>query len=578
MKLPVMNVIKRKVEGVNRFSGLDQRPKPYDSAFAEMKNMTCERLPVMAARRPRMRVRTLRYPGGLFAHDALCWVDGTTFYYDGAAKGEVKQGEKQFVRMGAYVLIWPDGAYYNTHTDEFGSLERTNTTKTGVTAALCQLDGTPYEYTTARTAPKEPKNGEYWMDQSQTPNVLKMWNATQSMWVSVPTVYTKITSTGIGKGLKANDAVNMKGFISHTELNGSFYIVECADNYLIVVALIPEAFTQTAAVTVSRTIPQMDFVTEAGNRVWGCSNEKHEIYASALGDPTNFNRFLGLASDSYTATVGTRGDFTGAASHLGNALFFKEDTVHQMMGTQPSNFTISTNTCRGVARGSEGSLCHVNEYLLYKAPLDVCMMMGMSTLPGTVSDLLGKESYQNATAGALGSRYFMNAETEDGRRVMLVYDTASNAWCLEDDVHVTHFAQLDGELYMLTAEGEIWSVNGTAPEHLRDETSGPEKQVAWELVTGPMGLDEPYSKYISSIQLHVACELGSAVRVDVAYDDQDEWREIFRLDPVRTRSLTIPVVPRRCRTMRLRVRGTGAFELYSITKTIEQGSDVYAHQ
>ena len=575
MKLPVMNVMKRKTDGVNRFSGLDMRPKPWDSAFAGMKNMTCERLPVMAARRPRMRVRTLRHPGGLFAHEKLCWVDGDGFYYDGERKGTVTEGEKHFVRMGAYVLIWPDGAYYNTEADEYGSINRRNTTTAAVSAALCRLDGGEYEYELSGTAPEEPANGAYWMDTSQTPNVLEMWNASQGMWVSVPTVYTKIKSTGIGVGLKANDAVVLSGFMQVAELNGSYYLVEAADNFVIVTALITEAFSQTEPVTIERKAPEMDFVCEAGNRVWGCSNERHEIYASALGDPTNWSRYLGLASDSYAVTVGTAGDFTGAASHLGNALFFKPDCVHQMMGTKPADFSLMTNTCRGVARGSEKSLVHVNEYLLYKAPLDVCMM-GMSTLPGTVSDMLGKESYSNAIAGALGSRYFMSVENEAGMRELLVYDTASNAWCCEDNVDVTDFAQLDGELYMLTKDGGIWSVNGTAPENLRDETCEAEKPVEWELVTGPIGLDEPYSKYISRIQLHVACELGSALRVSVAYNEENDWKEIFRLDPVKTRSLTIPLIPQRCRTMRLKIWGTGAFELYSITKTIEQGSDTYA--
>ena len=577
MKLPVMNVLKRKTDGVNRFSGLDMRPKPYDSAFARMKNMTCERLPVMAARRPRMRVRTLRHPGGLFAHEKLCWVDGNGFWYDGLYKGSVTEGTKHFVRMGAYVLIWPDGAYYNTETDEFGSINRANTTKSEVKGALCRLDGGEYEYALSETAPENPESGAYWMDTSQEPDVLKMWNANQSMWVSVPTVYTKITSEGIGVGLKANDAVSMSGFIDNTELNGSYYLVDAADNFVIVTALISEAFSQTEPVTVERKAPEMDFVTEAGNRVWGCSNQNHEIYASALGDPTNWSRYLGLASDSYAVTVGTAGDFTGAASHLGNALFLKPDCVHQMMGTKPADFTLMTNTCRGVAKGSEKSLVHVNEYLLYKAPLDVCMM-GMSTLPATVSDVLGKENYNNAIAGALGSRYFMSVENDVGMRELLVFDTASNAWCCEDDVHVTDFAQLDGELYMLTAEGEIWSVNGTAPESLRDETYEPEEPVTWQLITGPIGLDEPYSKYISRLQLHVACELGSALRVDVAYNEENSWQEIFRLDPVRTRSLTIPLIPKRCRTMRLRIWGVGKFELYSITKTIEQGSDTYADQ
>jgi len=577
VKLPAMNVIKRKTEGVNRFSGLDMRPKPFDSAFSAMTNMTNQKLPVMAARKQRTRVRTLRYPGGLFAHGALCWVDGTGFYYNGQRKGTVTQGEKRFVRMGAYVLIWPDGACYNTATDEFTSLNRTNTTRKAVTAALCRLDGEPYLYTLGDAAPRDPANGEYWMDQSVTPNELKMWSDTQRMWVSIPTVYTKISSEGIGIGFQANDAVSLRGFVSNTELNGSFNLVEAADNYIMVVALIPSAGRQTESVTIERTMPEMDFVCEAGNRVWGCSNATHEIYASALGDPTNWKRFLGLASDSYAVTVGTAGDFTGAASHLGNPVFFKEDVVHQLLGAKPADFSLVSNTCRGVARGSEGSLCHVNEYLLYNAPLDVCMM-GMSTLPATVSEMLGKTVIKNAVAGALGNCYYLCAEDGQGRRSLYVYDTAYNAWAREDDVDITHFAQLDGELYMLTADGEIWSVNGTAPEQLRDATYGPEAAVNWELITGPLGLDEPYSKYISSIQLHVACDLGSTVHVDVRYDAEEEWQELFKLDPVLARSMTIPVVPRRCRTMRLRIRGTGAFELYSINKTIEQGSDVYAYQ
>lgn len=575
MRLPAINQIKRKTEGVNRFTGLDQRPKTAQTAFADMKNITCEYLPVMASRRPRMRVRTLKHPNGLFAHDVLCWVDGTDFYVDGEIAGKVEDSPKEFVRMGAYVLIWPDKVYYNTEKKEFGTLERTNRTSKAVKAVLCTLEGVEYEYTAQSEAPKEPENGQYWMDTSRTPNVLKMWNETTSMWTSIPTVYTKITSEGIGVGFSENDGVSISGFYDHTELNGSYYLVANSDNSLLITALIPEAFTQTQPLTVARKMPDMDYVCEVGNRVWGCSNKRHEIYASALGDPKNWNRFMGLASDSYAVTVGSTGRFTGAASHLGNALFFKENSVHQIMGTEPSNFTLTDNTCRGVAKGSEQSLCHVNEYLMYRAPLDVCMM-GMSTLPSTISDALGKRTYKNAAAGALGSRYFMSAETAEGKRCLLVFDTATGAWCIEDDVHITHFASLENELYFLTEKGEIWSVNGTAPEKLKDDTAGEEEPFDWELTTGPLGLDDPYSKYISGVQLHMECELGCAVNVAVQYDADERWERLFHLDPVKARSLVVPIIPRRCRTMRLKIYGMGGFRLYSITQKIEQGSDVYA--
>ena len=577
MKLPVMNVIKRSMQKITAFVGLDQRPKPADAAFADMRNTTCERLPLMAARKPRERVRTLRRPGGLFAHDRLCWVDGTDFYYDGEVVGQVTEGEKQFVRMGAQVLIWPDAACYNTATGTFGMLGASFTTYSDaeVTCALCKLDGTPYEdYEVGSTAPQNPENGQLWLDTSAETNVLRYYSKTAAMWQSVPTVYTKITSPGIGEKFRKNDGVEIHGMTLEM-LNGSFALVDTGTDWVIVIALITQPHTQQERVTISRTIPEMDFVCENDNRIWGCSNKTHEIFASVLGDAGNWKRYLGLDSDSYAVTVGTAGDFTGCAAHAGHVLFFKENTIHQIMGTAPRNFTLSDSMARGVARGSEKSLAHANEYLLYKSPMDVCMM-GMSTLPSTVSARLGKAEYSNCTAGTLGSRYFLNAACEDGSRLMLVYDTESAAWCVEDDIHVTHFATLDSVLYMLTAEGEIWCV-GEAEEKLKDETTGPESVVRWEMTTGPIGLDEPYSKYISAIQLHVGCTLGSMLKAEVRYDGEGIWHRVFRLDPVQVRSMVIPIIPRRCRTMEIRLHGEGAFELYSITKAIEQGSDVYAH-
>ena len=576
MKLPVMKVIKRTGETIAGFAGLDQRPKPTKNAFAGMKNMTCERLPVMAARQPRVRVCTLRKPGGLFAHEKLCWADYGGFYYDGERKFDVTEGEKQFVRMGAYVLIWPDEKYYNTQTGEHGELGAAFTTYSDVTveARLCKLNGELYEdYTTGSIAPEKPSNGQLWMDTSVSPNVLRYYSTTAAMWQSVPTVYTKISSPGIGKAFLKNDGIEISG-MTLEDLNGSFYIVDCADDYLVVVALIAQPHTQQERVTVTRSIPKMDFVCENDNRLWGCSNEKHEIYGSVLGDAKNWNRFLGLDSDSYAATVGTAGDFTGVISHAGNVLFFKENTIHQLMGTAPRNFTLTDTVGRGVAKGSEKSIANANEHLLYKGTNDVCMM-GLSTMQSNVSGKLGRTVYTDCTAGAVGDRYFMCARQKDGSNVLLVYDAVSGEWCCEDSMQITHFAALDNELYMLNTEGEIWSAGGNAPEHLKDETYAEEGPVSWEVTTGPIGLDEAYSKYISGVQLHVGCSKGTTVKVDVQYDNEPCWQRAIKIEPMETRSMMLTYTPRRCRIMRLKIYGTGPFELYSISRMMEQGSDIY---
>lgn len=88
-----------------------------------MRNLCSDYSPLLATRSRRMLYKTLQDPGGLFCWDKLCWVDGTTFYYDGVAKGTVTAGRKTFTALGAYIVIFPDKAYYNTAADEFGNLE-----------------------------------------------------------------------------------------------------------------------------------------------------------------------------------------------------------------------------------------------------------------------------------------------------------------------------------------------------------------------------------------------------------------------------------------------------------------------
>ena len=143
--MPRLRTIRTRQEGVTAFAGLNHNLRIKDNEFFDMRNISTELLPVISARGKRRKLRTLANPNGLFAHEELCWVDGTGFFYGGERKGDVSDSQKQFVRMGAYVLIWPDKVYYNTTTDEFGTLAASFTTSGTVTCTLCKLDGSPYE-------------------------------------------------------------------------------------------------------------------------------------------------------------------------------------------------------------------------------------------------------------------------------------------------------------------------------------------------------------------------------------------------------------------------------------------------
>ena len=57
--------------------------------------------------------------------------------------------------------------------------------------------------------------------------------------------------------------------------------------------------------TLKREMPNMDYLTVADNRIWGCSNSAHEIYACKQGDPTNWYSYAGISKDSYAVTIGS---------------------------------------------------------------------------------------------------------------------------------------------------------------------------------------------------------------------------------------------------------------------------------
>lgn len=108
-----------------KFGGLNHNLGAGDGELWDMRNLTSDYYPLLATRAPRRLYKTLGDAGGLFCWEKLCWTDGTGFYYGGERKGTVTAGQKTFAALGAYIVIFPDKAWYNTLTGEFGSLEAT---------------------------------------------------------------------------------------------------------------------------------------------------------------------------------------------------------------------------------------------------------------------------------------------------------------------------------------------------------------------------------------------------------------------------------------------------------------------
>ena len=565
------NVSSRKSRDVQiEFRGLNQNLYVGENEFSSMKNMSSTHYPVLSPRENRSvysgnngTLNALHTAQGKLIH-----IDGTDFCYNGIPQGKVTSGKKQLVSMGAYVVIFPDKKIFNTASMEFEDLEASFTTTGGASYVLTNIDGDEYTVETiGATAPSEPQNEAYWIDTSDKPHVLKQYSSASAMWVTVPTTYTKIKAAGIGTRFSQYDGVTITGS-TIDYFNNNFVLQKTAGDYIVVIGIIDEVTQQESELTVSRKVPDMDFVCELNNRIWGCSSKNHEIYASKLGDPKNFYSYAGISTDSYAMTVGSDGDFTGCISHLGYVLFFKEDVIHKIYGSKPSNFQLTDTHARGVEKGSEESLCIVNETLYYKSRDGICAYDG--GLPTEVSQSLGITQYMNASAGTLGNKYYVSMCDTFGDYSLFVYDESKNLWHREDDTKAECFVRINGALYFVS-DNKIIGV-GEA-ENLPTFTKADEPTVEFEAVTGDILYSETHKKYISRINVKLSLSEGSLFETYIQYDG-GEWEKVSAIEADVKKTCLIPIRVKRADNIRIKFKGNGECKVYAVSKIVEVGSDI----
>lgn len=558
---------------IDVFRGYNHNPRIGDGEFYEMQNMTSDLCPVLAPRQKRGLYMTIPGIQGMISKEQLCYVEGSAFVIGTEAydMNLTKTGTKRLVSMGAYVIIMPDKKYINTISPEDrGDIEATVTTTGAVSISMSTLSGEELEgVTVGATAPDNPQNGAYWIDTSAQTHVLKRWAQSTGQWVTILTTYVRIGAAGIGLSFEKGDGVTISGIQGAENLNGSFVIQSRGDDYVVIQGILEKTMSQTEHIRISRTMPEMDFVVESENRLWGCrygpdkdGRIVNEIYASALGDFRNWSRFQGISTDSYSVSVGTDGPFTGAATHLGYPLFFKETCLHKIYGNMPSNYQVQTTACRGVQRGSHGSLATVNEVLYYKARAAVMAYDG--SLPTEISGDLGDLLYRDAVAGAHGNKYYICMADNSGQWSQFVYDTKKGIWCREDGLHAMAYCSHGGEMYAVDADSKnvLTLISpGSRPIDFK-----------WFVETGEIGLETPDMKFINRILIRMQLDIGSELRAYARYDFSEEWEPLFALRSTNLRSFDVPIRPVRCDFMKLRLEGDGPAKIYSITKTMLEGS------
>ena len=580
------------------FLGLNYALRVAPGELADMTNMTGDHFPLLSVREPRRVVGMLQNPQGLLAKQQLAWAaedpidQEMKLWYAGAPVMKLKKGgPKQLVSMGAYICIWPDKMYFNTidHTDR-GQMDHHTAIEAGtMSATMCRLDGTDYDMTAIHVGGKAPEGdvGALWMDTSSTPHTLKQKSGTDE-WIQVATTYIKLQADfpeAWAQGIHEYDVVDVTGLVNAytgeseaireqlQTLETSCIVYGTGDNYIIVAGILDAAVqlsVEDSPIKFDRNVPDMDFITENNNRLWGCKyglvngQVLNEIYACKLGDFRNWNTYMGLTTDSYTVSVGTDGPFTGAATLRGYPIFFKEDCIHRIAGDRPSTFQMNTTMCRGVEKGSERSLQIVDETLLYKSRTAVMRYDGSSTME--VSAALAGKVFHEAAAGAHAGKYYISMRDDENNWHLYVYDTKRGLWHREDDTHAICLADLDDVLYLERDDGMLITLTGG--------TEGTEEGlIEWSATFGVDGYEYAEQKYLKRYNLRMQLPKGSRATLYIQYNSDGKWQRQGTIKGQGLSTFLLPVAPHRCDHLQMKLTGCGPMKLYGLGRILEIGGD-----
>ena len=511
MRIPELpyNMNPNKMETV-QMRGINWSDNLRDGDMRDSLNLSARRWPYITTRKGRVKQTAYQNVTALTAWDKLVAVQGTSLLYDGQVVGTVTAGKKQFAVVNTKMVIWPDKVYLDI-------------TSRSVKPLAASLTGSKATFT---------KN--------------KM---TVTGWTNLTTKF------------KAGDGITISGCTTQIANNKDIVIkavtateITVADNTF------TEATEASTAIKLARKIPDLDFICESENRLWGCDNTTQTIYASALGDPTNFFVYEGLSTDSYALAVGTDGKFTGCCKLSSSVLFWKETKLHKMLGSYPAEYAMYTYEMEGLQSGCHKSQQVINDTLFYKGPHGVYAYSGGT--PTMISENFGEKEFTDAVGGNDGDSYYLSVKDGSAYRLM-VYETKTGIWVLEDDTEAVDFARIGKTLYMLDGDGNV---------RLLDGADTPQTQ-PWMMQFAPMYETMDGKKAYSKIMIRMELPVGSYLIAKVRCDGKP-WRECGRVIGKSFNVSTLRLAANRCDKFELRLEGSGLCTILGITREFMVGSDV----
>ncbi len=515
MSLVQLNELRQKTTFIEKFKGYNHNLRSdmidsYDRAeFYDMAGMSLDDYPTIRTRKGELEL--FRYAGSptqlwQYKEGTYLVISGGQIYKNvtKTSKGTfvsdsgnyITSGKKYFAQIGSKTLIMPDKVTYDMETDKFEKIEKRYTYKSFDSMELfalliiapCSIDGEEISYTSSTAAPTD--TSKYWYD--STNKCWKKYSDSSEKWVKIEKTYIKVTPvlstsntlysppTSIPSGSAApayvheisdlfgsflaldtvsiafkNNAETTDSIIYGTVKGSNTESEYCRDGEMNSIVLCESRTGGTAWFTIEIHCPDLTHICSNNNRVWGVSNDTHEIFACKLGNVTQWYNYAGIAGDSYALSLGSPDEVTGCASYSNYVVFFTATKIMKIYGDYPSNYQLSTVRANGVKKGASDSIVQISGALFYVSDLGVMAYDG--SYPSVISEKLGTDYLRDkdVAAGKHGAKYCLSVSEKGKPFGMFIYDTATGMWVKGSERIISSASQMASCLCFITDDGRL---------------------------------------------------------------------------------------------------------------------------
>jgi uncharacterized secreted protein with C-terminal beta-propeller domain len=203
----------------------------------------------------------------------------------------------------------------------------------------------------------------------------------------------------------------------------------------------------------------------------------------------------------------------------------------------------------------------INEQLFYKGINGIYVYTG--GVPELISQKFGNKRFADAVACSDSEKYYISMRQGDTWG-LYVYDTQRNIWLREDNTQAVDMTSYNGKVYYINSEGELYYIDRAKEE----------PNIEWSATFCTINETINERKVYSKFHLRLDLSDNSWIAVDMKTNDDFVWKQIYSTHNERAKTVSIPIMPTRCDSIDIRLRGKGKCVVKTFVRELMTGSDV----